>query len=160
MKKYIPFAFATLLAGFGLPAMAQQNCEVTVESNDAMQYDVKEITADKSCKEFTIHLKHVGKLPVAAMGHNWVLTTSDDVEQVAQEGIAAGADNDYLKPDDNRILAHTDLIGGGEETSVTFDLSKLDQNGDYMFFCSFPGHSAIMRGDFNIGDATGTQPRT
>jgi len=101
---------------------------------------------DKSCDEFTINLVHVGKLPKAAMGHNVVITKAEDREAVASDATAAGPDNDYIKPGDDRVIVHTDLIGGGEKTSVSFKPDALEDGADYEFFCSFPGHWAIMRG--------------
>ena len=37
-------------------------------------------------------------------------------------------------------------VGGGEKDSVTFKTDVLEAGGDYDFFCSFPGHYAVMRG--------------
>lgn len=146
---FAKFTFAALLSVAALPAMAA-NCEASIEGNDAMQFNLKEMTVDKSCEKYTVHLKHVGKLPVAAMGHNWVLTTAADMQSAAKDGMAAGAGNGYLKPNDERVIAHTDMIGGGQESSVTFDVSKIKAGEDYMFFCSFPGHSAIMKGTLKL----------
>jgi azurin len=47
-------------------------------------------------------------------------------------------------------LAASAIVGGGEETSVTFDISALTAGGDYTFFCSFPGHYVLMNGKFII----------
>ncbi|MDM9559370.1 azurin [Bordetella petrii] len=141
---------AVLLSAASLPVLAAQ-CETTVESNDAMQFNTKEIVVDQSCKEFTVHLKHVGKMAKAAMGHNWVLTKEADMQAVATDGMTAGLDKDYVKPDDARVIAHTKLIGGGESDSVTFDTSKLAAGDKYAFFCSFPGHWAIMKGTLKFG---------
>lgn len=146
---FAKFALAALLSVAAVPAMAAE-CATTIEGNDAMQFNLKEITVDKACKEFTVNLKHVGKLPVTAMGHNWVLTKQADMQAAATEGMAAGADNAYVKPDDERVIAHTKLIGGGEETSVTFDVSKLKAGEDYAYFCSFPGHWAVMKGSLKL----------
>ncbi|THF66165.1 azurin [Pseudothauera nasutitermitis] len=121
-------------------------CEVTVEGNDAMQFNVKEITVDKSCKQFTVHLKHVGKLGKNVMGHNWVLVKTADLKDAATEGMAAGAAQDYVKAGDTRVIAHTKVIGAGESDSVTFDVAKLTAGTDYTFFCSFPGHWGVMKG--------------
>lgn len=148
-QRLIPFVLAGMLALPGLAAAAQE-CAATIESNDAMQFDLKEMTVDKACKEYTVTLKHVGKMPVAAMGHNWVLTKESDMQAVANDAMKAGIENDYLKPNDDRIIAHTDLIGGGEETSVTFDVSKLADGESYTYFCSFPGHWAIMKGTLKL----------
>ena len=147
---FAKFALAAVLSAAALPAMAAANCETVIEGNDAMQFSLKEITVDKSCEKYTVHLKHVGKLPVAAMGHNWVLTTQEDMQAAATDGMAAGADNGYLKPNDDRVIAHTDMIGGGEESSVTFDVSKLSEGQDYAYFCSFPGHWAVMKGTLKL----------
>ncbi|MGB3291168.1 MAG: azurin [Burkholderiaceae bacterium] len=141
---------AALFSIMTVPAMAAQ-CEATIESNDAMQFNLKEMTVDKSCKEFTVNLKHVGKLPKAAMGHNWVLTKEADKQGAATDGMAAGLDKDYVKPGDARVIASTKIIGGGESTSVTFDVAKLAAGENYAFFCSFPGHWAIMTGTLKLG---------
>ncbi len=141
------FRSAILIVSVALAgSAAAADCETTVEANDAMQYNTSEITVDQSCQEFTVHLKHVGKLPVASMGHNWVLSKTADVEAVSKDAIAAGAGDGYLKADDSRVIAHTKLLGGGEEDSVTFETSKLKSGEDYEFFCSFPGHHALMKG--------------
>lgn len=126
------------------------DCATEIEGNDAMQFNVKSITVPASCSEFKITLKHTGKMPVAAMGHNVVITTLDDMKKVAADGMGAGIDNDYVKPGDDRVIAHTDMIGGGETTSVSFDVSKIKGNGPYEFFCSFPGHSALMKGTLAV----------
>ncbi|AEC19617.1 azurin precursor [Pusillimonas sp. T7-7] len=141
--------FAALLSVMSLPALAAQ-CDVTVEGNDAMQFNTKEIVVDKTCTEFTINLQHTGKLPKAAMGHNVVVTKEADKQGAATDGMAAGLDNDYVKPDDARVIAHTPVIGGGESTSVKFDVSKLAAGENYAFFCSFPGHWAIMTGTLKL----------
>ena len=116
-----------------------------------MQFDVGSITVPASCSQFTINLTHVGKLPVAAMGHNVVITKASDMQAVAADGMAAGADADYVKPDDPRVIAHTELVGGGQSTSVTFDVARIKDGGPYEFFCSFPGHSAVMKGTIGVG---------
>src|SRR3546814_2208879 len=101
---------AVLLSAASLPVLAAQ-CETTVESNDAMQFNTKEIVVDASCKQFTVHLKHVGKMAKAAMGHNWVLTKQADMQHVATDGMTAGLANDYDKAADARVLAHTNQNG-------------------------------------------------
>ena len=136
---------AIALSAASLPALAAQ-CEATIESNDAMQYNLKEMVVDKSCKQFTVHLKHVGKMAKVAMGHNWVLTKEADKTAVATDGMNAGLPQDYVKAGDTRVIAHTKVIGGGESTSITFPTSGLKKGGDYTFFCSFPGHFALMKG--------------
>jgi azurin len=143
--------FATLaLAGFSMCGTAgAQECSQTIEGNDQIQFNVAEIRVSASCGEVTITLRHTGQLPATAMGHNWVLAATPDFNAVAQAGAAAGAPN-YVPQGDARVLAASAIIGGGEETSVTFDISGLTAGGDYTYFCSFPGHYVLMNGKFII----------
>ena len=130
--------------------VAGDSCQQTIEGNDMLQFNLKEMVVSSTCKEITITLVHTGAMPANVMGHNWVLTTSSDFMPVAQAGGAAGAENAYVPVDDNRVLAASAVIGGGEETVVTFSSSLLEVGGDYTFFCSFPGHYAIMKGAFKV----------
>jgi azurin len=148
MKKYAYVLSGLLMAGAQF-AQADE-CSFNLNSNDAMQFDQKAIVVSKTCKEFTLNLAHTGTLPKTVMGHNWVLSKTDDSKAVASEGIAAGADNQYVKPGDARVIAFTKLIGGGETASVTFPVSKLAAGTAYTFFCSFPGHIAIMQGSLTL----------
>ncbi len=127
------------------PAFAA-TCNVEIAGNDAMKFDKTSIDVPQSCKQFTVKLTHPGKLPKSSMGHNWVLSKASDVQGIAADGIPAGLEKNYLKPGDTRVIAHTKVIGGGETDSVTFDTSKLKAGENYAFFCSFPGHAALMKG--------------
>ena len=140
--KLVAVSLLTLASGQLLAA----ECKVTVDSTDQMSFNTKEIAIDKSCKQFTVELTHSGNLPKNVMGHNWVLTTEANMQPVATDGMAAGIDKDYLKAGDERIIAHTKIIGAGEKDSVTFDVSKLKADEKYSFFCSFPGHISMMKG--------------
>ena len=126
------------------------NCAATVEASDAMQYNVSNVNVPKSCKSFTVTLKHTGKLPRNVMGHNWVMTAAADESGVLADGTQAGLDKNYLKPGDARAIAATKVIGGGETTSVTFKPSQLKPGTKYVFFCSFPGHASVMHGTVTL----------
>ena len=138
-----------LLLLLGAPAAMAATCSADIEGNDAMKFNVANIDVSRSCKDFTINLKHTGKLPKAAMGHNVVIAATSDIKGVDADGIKAGAAKDYIKPGDTRVIAHSPLVGGGESTKVTFAVSKLGA-GPYSFFCSFPGHSTLMKGTITL----------
>ena len=144
-------ALMALLGLASTPLFAAE-CSVDVESTDQMTYNTQAIPISKSCKTFTVNLKHTGSLPKTAMGHNLVLSKTADMPGIATDGIGAGPDAAYVKAGDERVIAHTGLIGGGESTSVTFDVSKLAAGEDYSFFCSFPGHYALMKGSVKLVD--------
>jgi len=147
------FVFPAIFLAIGLvfpPALLAQDCQVSIDSTDQMTFTEDEIAVPGDCGEITLTLNHVGSLPASAMGHNWVLATAADAQAVVNDGIAAGADNEYLKPGDERVLAATGIIGGGESTTITFSIADLDPAGEYMFFCTFPGHFGLMKGTFRI----------
>jgi azurin len=143
------FAAIAVLSLAAAPVFAAE-CSVEIEGSDAMQFNKTAIEVSKSCQEFTVKLKHSGKLPKQAMGHNWVLAKTADVQAVATDGIAAGVAQNYVKAGDPRVVAHTKIIGGGESDSVTFAVAKLGAADSYTFFCSFPGHSSIMKGTLKL----------
>lgn len=119
--------------------------EIEIESNDMMKYNLSEIRV-KAGQKVKLTLKHVGKLAKASMGHNWVLLQSGtDMQAFAQEAGQA-RDNDYIA-NESSIIAHTELIGGGESTTIEFEAPS---SGVYDFLCSFPGHYAIMKGSFIV----------
>lgn len=123
-----------------------KTCELNITGNDQLQYDKSELVVESDCDKVKLTLEHVGQMPVESMGHNWVLAPSEGWKEIAKAGTGAGAENDYLPKDAEGIIAHTDMIGGGESTSITFDVSDLEKGGDYTYFCSFPGHWGAMNG--------------
>lgn len=138
-----------LLGLFAAPLWAA-DCSTTIEGSDAMQFNQKTIQVPKTCKQFTVTLKHTGKLPKASMGHNWVLGHASDQAGIIADGMKAGADQNYVKPDDTRVIAHTKLVGGGESDSVSVPVTKLKAGESYAYFCTFPGHAALMKGTLTL----------
>ncbi|MEE7546244.1 azurin [Xanthomonas sp. Kuri4-1] len=133
------------------PSAWARSCAVTIAGNDQMKFDQSAIKLAPDCSEVKLTLKHTGKLAAAAMGHNWVLTKTADFQAVANAGIRASLADSYLPKGDPRVLAHTPVIGGGESTTITFPTAKLAKGGAYTFFCSFPGHWAMMKGTLSFG---------
>lgn len=133
------------------PIAFGKTCKVAIESNDQMQFNQAEIRIAAECSKVELTLKHVGKQPATAMGHNWVLSKTADYRPLAIAGGRSTPADSYLPKGDARAIAHTGIIGGGESTAVTFDTGKLEKGADYTFFCSFPGHWAIMKGKLVFG---------
>jgi azurin len=151
MKTLRFIAVCSLLALTGNAFGADKVCKLEITGTDAMQFDKKELAVAADCTQVELTLHHSGKLPAQAMGHNWVLAKTADVAGVASDGVAAGFANDHIKKGDTRVIAHTKIIGGGQSTSVTFPTSALKKGEAYTYFCSFPGHSSIMKGAFKFG---------
>ena len=146
-------AIAAMSLGAGTHAAfaADKVCKLEISGNDAMQYDKKELTVAADCTQIELTLTHTGKLPAAAMGHNWVLVKTADVTTVANAGMSAGLANNYLTPNDAHVIAATKIVGGGQSATVTFPTSKLTKGGDYTYMCTFPGHYVIMKGVLKFG---------
>ncbi len=149
MKLRYLLSITTLFAAV-FSVQASASCEVTLEANDMMKYSTDLISVPATCEEVSITLKHIGSLPAASMGHNIVITDTANVRGVGTDGMTAGIENSYVKPGDDRVYAFSKVVGGGEETTLTFSTAYLQAGGDYSFFCSFPGHWAIMKGKFEF----------
>ncbi len=146
MTRIITTLLAVLLSS-AIFAFAAHHEGTTLEitSNDTMQFNTKSFEV-KAGEEITLVLKNLGKLPKAAMGHNLViLKPGSNVAGFATAAVRAVV-NEYIPTDDANkamIIAHTKLLGPGEEDAVTF---TLPDTGAYPFVCSFPGHFALMQG--------------
>jgi azurin len=122
---------------------------VTIEANDQMQFNKKafEIKAGETVK---LTLKHVGKLPKLAMGHNIViLKKGTNLAAWASKAMTAAA-TDYIPADEaskKAVIANTKVLGGGETDSITFSIKDA---GEYQYLCSFPGHFAVMQGKITV----------
>ncbi|MDQ8202218.1 plastocyanin/azurin family copper-binding protein [Pelagicoccus sp. SDUM812003] len=119
--------------------------EIVVEANDQMKFDKTEIIIAPG-ETVKLTLNNVGTMPKFSMGHNLViLDKAADVAAFAEASAMSPA-NEYISPDfQDKVVAATALLGGGETDSVVFTAPKT--RGDYPFLCSFPGHvQAGMKG--------------
>ena len=120
---------------------------IGLTGNDMMQYSTNELRV-KSGTEVTLTLRHIGKLDLKVMGHNFVLLKpGTEIPAFSLEAANAGEPKNWIPNDGKDIIAHTKMIGGGQSTSVTFTAPAA---GTYDFICSFPGHSGIMKGKFIV----------
>lgn len=142
---------STLALGAAGAAQAAGSCSVNLEGNDAMRYNMANIDVPKSCATFTINLKHTGKMAKNVMGHNVVVAKTADMAGIDADGIKAGLAADYIKAGDTRVIAHSKVVGGGESTTLAIPVAKLTAAGAPLsFFCSFPGHAALMNGTIAV----------
>lgn len=113
---------------------------------DTLEYDKTALDASAGSK-ITVNLKN-NSAPASNLLHNWALLKAGAaIDAVANDGIAAGDANNYIKAGDDRVLAHVKLVKGGETGSVTFDAPAA---GVYDYLCTFPGHNVLMRGKLTI----------
>ena len=143
LKKMFMFAmFATL----SFATFAAQAKTIEIDGMDTLRFSEASITV-KAGEKVTVKLVNNTKLPGMAMSHNWVLLAAGvDAKKVDEAATAAGSSAGYIPAGmDKQILAHTDLVAGGESKTVTFTAPQ--KPGDYEYICTFPGHfGAGMKG--------------
>ena len=156
MKIHLVLTFAISIScarkpedcGSGIKAVVNQDglSFVTIEGNDQMRFNLKEIKV-KQGNVIELKLVHTGQLDKKVMGHNFVLLKPGvDINDFAKKAMKA-KDNDHIPADSEDIIAYTEMIGGGQETSISFEAPA---PGTYDFVCSFPGHVALMNGKFIV----------
>lgn len=122
--------------------------KLTLEGSDQMKFNKKKLKV-KAGSEVELTLKHTGQMSKQAMGHNFVLLNQGVDMMAFGEKAAGAADNGYIPEDaGDDVIAHTEMIGGGESSTVTF--TAPEEKGEYDFICSFPGHVALMKGKFIV----------
>ncbi len=138
VEKPVAAAAAAPAPAANLPVL-----EVTLKPDAAnpLAYDTKSISAKVGQKvKVTFNNTH----PTLPQPHNFVLGklgTKDKMMTIAMSAITL-VDKGYI-PDSPDILAHTKLINPGQSESIEFTLTAA---GEYPYFCTFPGHVAIMNG--------------
>lgn len=147
-------AGATVLAACGGGSAAPAGGSSSAGSAATLDIGSKgdELAFDKNALEATAGSKvsltfKNNSNPGANLLHNWVLVKPGTEQGVEADGIAAGEANGYLKANDDRVIAHTKLLKGGESETVSFDAPAA---GVYPFVCTFPGHAALMKGTFTV----------
>ncbi len=124
-----------------------KSVEVTLTGNDMMKFNKSEIKV-KAGQEVTLILSHIGKLDMKVMGHNFVLLKPGvSIQEFSIKASNAGEDADWIPEEGAEVIVHTKMLGGGESDSITF---TAPEKGTYDFICSFPGHSAMMKGKFIV----------
>lgn len=83
-----------------------------------------------------------------AMHHNVVvIENADAVDRVGNSALEAGPEADYI-PEDEAIIAYTDMAAPGETVEVTF--TAPENAGDYPYICTYPGHYMMMQGTMTV----------
>ncbi len=104
-----------------------------------MKYDVENITAKEGSK---IKITLINEGIDVAMQHNILFVNFGKRKEVAAKAVQAGADKNYI-PEDPNLIAASEMAQPGDTVILEFDAPK---KGNYEFFCSYPGHSQMMRG--------------
>lgn len=104
-----------------------------------MKYDVENITVKEGSR---IKVNLINEGVDIAMQHNILFVNFGKRKDLAAKAVQAGGDKNYI-PEDPNLIAASSMAQPGETVVLEFDAPK---KGNYEFFCSYPGHSQMMRG--------------
>ncbi len=116
--------------------------KLVITGDDNMQFSTKELRV-KAGQSVKLTLRHIGKMDVNIMGHNVVILKKGTDTAAFAAKAATERDNGYIPVDSDEVIAHTNMIGGGQVATVEFTAPEA---GEYDFICSFPAHFALMQG--------------
>jgi len=119
--------------------LAEFNIRAIGNTMAEMKYDVENITVKEGSR---IKITLVNEGIDVAMQHNILFVNFGKRKDVAAKAVQAGGDKNYI-PEDPNLIAASDMAKPGQTVSLEFDAPK---KGNYEFFCSYPGHSQMMRG--------------
>ena len=124
----------------------EKEVSITINAGDDMKFDLAEIKV-KEGQTVKLTLNHTGKLAKEAMGHNWALLAQGTIVSDFSAKAMQAKDTDYIPAGATEVIVHTKLIGGGQSDTIEF---QAPAKGVYEFICTFPGHSALMKGTFYV----------
>ena len=120
--------------------------ELYLTGNDKMKYNKKELKVEAG-STVKLVFEHVGKMSVQTMGHNFVLLKKGVDKMAFGQEASSYASDGYIPPNTDTVIAHTEMIGGGKKTTITFEAPP---KGTYDYICSLLGHVALMNGKFSL----------
>lgn len=133
--KSILILVATL---FSMASFAVEARTITIIGQNNLRYSVEKIVTSPG-EKLTIKLVNNTKMPASAMSHDWVLLKqSADPKAFAQAARAAPGRGTLPESKMDLVIAHTEMVAGGESDTVTFTVPT--KPGTYMYICTFPGH--------------------
>jgi azurin len=115
--------------------------EGLVTGGQAGQYILLEAIEASPGEEIRVRLTTISNLPPTAMSHNFALLALGTDADAFQRASLMARDNEYIAPAfEDRVIAHTAMLGNGETDTITFTVPE--ETGEYDYICSFPGHFA------------------
>jgi azurin len=145
---------------------ASTDCTVSVYGTAEMKFSLVDskngpaipdatLKLPKKCmdQKITVKIKNSSGLPKAAMGHNIVFVETANLEKAATSPDNAAA-NEFVGPSvKSLVIAHSKVTGDAALTDEVVIPAKTFKAGkDYSYYCSFPGHFALMKGKFVFAD--------
>lgn len=113
---------------------------ITMGTEPGLKFDKKEFKVKAGSKLKLVFNNNDDML------HNMLIVNPGTADNIGQLAIDLGLDglNKGFIPESEDILYHTNLMQPHTSDAIYFEVPK--KPGKYQYVCTFPGHSAIMRG--------------
>ena len=113
-----------------------------IQAAAGLQFAQRELRA-KAGEALSLTFENHDPIP-----HNWTLVKpgmSDKVAELADKMLTEpGAYSKSYVPDSPEILCYTRMVEAGTSSTIHFQAPA--SPGNYPYFCTFPGHTKVMRG--------------
>ena len=123
-----------------VPEGPVERLEISV-NGDALEFDKSSLSVDAG-SQVVLSFSNVSTINQ----HNWVLVQAGTEKAVADRA-ALNPTTDWLEPGDPDVVANTKVLETGATGEASFTAPPV---GTYGFICTFPGHSATMKGNFEV----------
>lgn len=140
-------AFFLLAAAASSHAADAVRLELSADDRMVFSKTAFEVT---SGQKVTLVFKNTGTKGEKSMKHNVVLLKPGNTIMTFAVKCNAAAATGYVPMDKDskeQMVGYVRLIGGGQSASLTFTAGE---EGDYLFFCSSPGHFDKMQGRITV----------
>ena len=138
-------AFFTSVAVLSAPAFAQEVVKLELSADDRMIYSKTSFEVT-SGQKVSLVFKNTSTKGEKAMKHNIVLLKPGTPIMAFAPKCLAAAATGYVPTDKEskeKMVGSTKLIAGGQSATLNFVAGEA---GEYLFFCSSPGHFDKMHG--------------
>lgn len=134
---------------FAASAHASDVVKLEITADDRMVYS-KTAFEVVSGRKVSLVFKNTSDKGAKAMKHNVVLLQKGVTVMSFAVKCNAAAATGYIPTDEaskKQMIGHTKLLAGGETGAIHFIAGE---PGDYLFFCSSPGHFDKMHGKITV----------
>ncbi len=143
-------AVSMLISTTGIQAEDTAEVKITADKIQ-FAYDIKEFTVKPGQKVKLILVNPTDS--VTRQPHNLLIVKPGKKDVVGMAANAAMTDPEFMTtkqaiPESDDILFHTKLVQAGEEDTLEF--TAPEEEGDYPYLCTYPGHWAIMNGVMKV----------
>lgn len=143
---FLTSIFAIFFASLTLNSFSA-DCSISLEGNNMMQFSSTQLNFSSSCSDITIKFKNTSNLAKEIAGHNVVVSKDSDFDALTNMVDPSNGMDEGFLPSTPMVIGKTPFLGPNETYDLKISTSKLNSGQTYVFWCSYPGHWGIMKGN-------------